>query len=364
MGVADVKFKRPTAAKESKGLLRYLTYRDGRYGHIQQEAGNERWIDHGMGASVGEIASRCDDYQSKHVLAFTLVFNPNPDLIAMVPLEDRETFVKTLTETALDRFYEARGTDGGIEYSYVLHHRASEDPESPGLHDPHTHVILPGTFFDEGKGLRTGLYFNQNNREKHIDMLHEATEQTVRDLMDRYAVPDWEQRYDVIAAEREQQRRVVEEERHGGLIDGKGRGWEFWYGARRTGEETSAVGYYREFPKDKNSKQTEFEPDEVQLEFRPVASGLTPDWANRLARLVADYVQQHPTTDRMALFDEIAYVGSLSPAAQDDYMDGMFGRLHIAFPAVEVSPEPDEPPPDQERDDPEQPTWSGPSLDF
>jgi len=37
--VANVQYKKPTASdsKRNTGLLRYLTYRDGRYGHIHQE---------------------------------------------------------------------------------------------------------------------------------------------------------------------------------------------------------------------------------------------------------------------------------------------------------------------------------------
>ncbi len=161
MVVANVQYKKPAAddAKRQKGLLRYLTCREGRHGPAIQEAGQERWHDRGLGKSVAEIARRCEDYKSDPVLAFTLVFNSNPDLMAMVPVEQREAFVRELTETALDHFFDARGLEGGIEYAYVLHHRESENREAPGLHDPHSHVILPGTVFDEGAGERFPLYF-------------------------------------------------------------------------------------------------------------------------------------------------------------------------------------------------------------
>jgi hypothetical protein len=128
MVVANVQYKKPTAddSKRSKGLLRYLTYRDGRYGSIQQEAGMERWVDRGLGASVKDIAARCESYKSEHVLAFTLVFNTNPELMAMVPLDQRETFVRDLTDTSLERFFEARGIEGGVEFSYMLVRHAAE----------------------------------------------------------------------------------------------------------------------------------------------------------------------------------------------------------------------------------------------
>ena len=124
MCIANVQYKKPSddGEKQSKNLLRYLTYRESRDEAARHVAGRERWTDHGMGGSVGEIAQRCDDLKSEHVLTFSLVMNPNPDLIAMVAPEDREQFVRELTEQVVDGFFEERGLDTGCEYSYVLHH--------------------------------------------------------------------------------------------------------------------------------------------------------------------------------------------------------------------------------------------------
>ena len=99
MCVANVQYKKPTAneSKRTKGLLRYLTYRESRDEAARYAAGRERWEDHGMGGSVAEIAQRCEALQSKHVLLFSLVYNVNPDLIAMVAPERREQFVCELT---------------------------------------------------------------------------------------------------------------------------------------------------------------------------------------------------------------------------------------------------------------------------
>ena len=58
MCVANVQYKKPSAdgSKQSKNLLRYLTYRESRDEAARHVAGRERWVDHGMGGSVAEIA--------------------------------------------------------------------------------------------------------------------------------------------------------------------------------------------------------------------------------------------------------------------------------------------------------------------
>ena len=121
MCVANVQYKKPTAneAKRAKGLLRYLTYRESRDEAARYAAGRERWEDHGMGGSVAEIAQRCEALQSKHVLLFSLVYNVNPDLMAMVAPEQREQFVRELTVQTTEAFFEQRGIDTGVEWSYV-----------------------------------------------------------------------------------------------------------------------------------------------------------------------------------------------------------------------------------------------------
>lgn len=286
--VANVKYKKPTAddAKRTRGLLRYLTYRDSRDGHIKQVGGRERWADHGLGRTVGEIADTCEQYRSDHVLAFMVVLNPNPDLIAMVPENRRARFVRELTETVLDRFFAARGIEGGIEHSTVLHHRDSEDPQAPGLHNPHTHTILPGTYFDEDMGERVPLFFSRNKHINHIEMLHRVTEQTMRDHMDRYVGPEWEQRIDRLTAIREQQRAITEREPDGMHVDEVGRSWLVWAGVRRTSEDASAAGFYRHFPDDKEGTQT--------LEFRPLIQGLDHDLAEAVADAFAVHLQVYP----------------------------------------------------------------------
>src|SRR5258708_19600952 len=107
--VANVRYQ--TAAgrgvRRLKGLLRYVQCGDERDGHISQKGGLERWTDRGLGHNFQTIAARCDELKSAHVQAFTWVINPNPDLVALLPEHQREAFVRELTETTLDTFFEA-----------------------------------------------------------------------------------------------------------------------------------------------------------------------------------------------------------------------------------------------------------------
>ncbi|MBK8027001.1 MAG: hypothetical protein IPK19_37850 [Chloroflexi bacterium] len=102
-----------------------------------------------------------------------------------------------------EAFFAARGIDTGVEYSYVLHHRQTTDEQEPGRHNPHTHVVLPGTFYDEGLGERTPLYFSRNRSIDHIALLHDLTEQQMEVQMERYVGRDWERRVDDLERVRE-----------------------------------------------------------------------------------------------------------------------------------------------------------------
>jgi hypothetical protein len=284
MCIANVQYKKPSddGAKQSKNLLRYLTYRESRDEAARHVTGRERWTDHGMGGSVGEIAQRCNDLKSEHVLTFSLVCNPNPDLIAMVAPEDREQFVRELTESMVNRFFDERGLDTGVEFSYVLHHRLTDDLQAPGLHDPHTHAVLPGTVYDEEHGQRVPLFFSRNRKVNHIEMLHDVTERMMVAQMERYVGPDWEQRYDELAAVREQERAIAETEPHGVMLDDKGESWDVWCGTRRTDEQQTAIGFYRWY-----TAATQDDPDALRLEFRPLVAGLPHEQAAFFAPVLA-----------------------------------------------------------------------------
>jgi hypothetical protein len=322
MCVANVRYKKPSAdgASSNKNLLKYLTYRDSRDGYVKQRAGMERWIDHGMGGSVSEIAKRCDDLRSEHVLTFSLVINPNPELTAMMSFEQRERFVRELTENVVEGFFDERGLDTGIEYSYVLHHRNSTDPQSPGLHDPHTHVVLPGTVFDEEHGQRVPLFFSQNRKVNHIEMLHRVTERETEVLLERYIGLDWEHRYDALDATRTAQRAITAEAAHGS-VEMEDDGFDFWVGARRTDEQTSAMGYYRTAGDD-------------DVEFRPLIAGLKHDEVELLARLLhseiggdfavlrqlADGINDMSAAEREAFFADVRRL-DFSPPSREPELD-------------------------------------------
>jgi hypothetical protein len=325
MCVANVRYKRPTTddAKGTKNLLGYLTYRESRDEGVKLPAGVQRWTNYGMGGSVAELARRCNDLRSDHVLMFSLVINPNPQLIAMVPVEQRETFVRELTEATVEDFFEARGIDTGCEYSYVLHHRGTDDLEAPGMHNPHTHVVLPGTIWTEESGERVPLYFSQNKKVNHIDLLHNVTEQNMAQMMDVYVGRDWEQRFDALEAVRERERQVTKDEPHAYTMDDDSdipRG--VWVGTRRTNERTTAFGFYQQIP-DQDGGVTV----KRRTLFTPLLHGLPHD----IAQLVAAHAEQQMegSMDKLYAFvyaylnatdaERIAFITELRQRASFDF---------------------------------------------
>jgi FtsP/CotA-like multicopper oxidase with cupredoxin domain len=116
----------------------------------------------------------------------------------------------------------------------------------------------------------------------HIEMLHDVTERTMVAQMEHYVGPDWEQRYDELAAVREQERKIIEAEPHGTMIDDKGENWDVWCGTRRTDEQQTAAGFYRHYP-----IPTEDDPDALRLEFRPLVSGLSHEQAAFFAQALS-----------------------------------------------------------------------------
>jgi hypothetical protein len=329
MCVANVQYKKPSndGTKQAKSLLKYLTYRESREEKAKHVAGRERWIDHAMGGSVAEIARQCEALHSDHVLLFSLVMNPNPDLMAMVEPEDRERFVKELTEQVVEDFFEARGLDTGIEFSYVLHHRDSTDPQAPGRHDPHTHAVLPGTVYDEEHGGRVPLFFSQNRKVNHIEMLHEVTEDAMAALMDRYVGPEWEHAYDLTQGLRDLQREIVVDTPHGEMVDEDGSHWPMWCGARCTNETHSAVGYYRSY-----STPTREDDEATRFEFRPLISGLSHEEAKFFGELFAAWIQR----DLGTLQEFVAEVSAMSP---DERAAFMAKSIKVDEPSPDRSPD-------------------------
>ena len=171
-----------------KSKLKYVEFRDDRNTRISDAELAERWHDHGLGNNYHTILKNCSDLSSKHVLAWTWVISPAPDLMALVPEDLRRDLVIDLTERVVESYYEARGMDVS-EFSFVLHDRltnAKEDGKA-GLQQLHTHVVLPGTTSTiEG---RQAVY---NNKEKgHEKLFHEIAAQHFETALDSIVGPDW-----------------------------------------------------------------------------------------------------------------------------------------------------------------------------
>jgi hypothetical protein len=253
--VANVRYQ-PAAErgmKRLKGLLRYVQYRDDRDGHISQKEGLKRWTDKGLGHNFQTIAARCDELKSAHVQAFTWVINPNPDLMALLPEHQREAFVRELTETTLDTFFEARGLETP-EYAYAIHRRITIDETQPGRDNPHAHVILAGSYDSWADGGRLPLYMNRNKRENHIDLLHTVAQQQIEHLLAREVGLDWEQQYDRLMAAREQptasisdselegEKPAASQPPHGFVKDEAGNLWQARIATRAVNPAVSQVG--------------------------------------------------------------------------------------------------------------------------
>ena len=193
--VTDFAYKGPkrkgrgTGHQGLRATLKYLQYRDNRNQHIQQSEDDERWVDHGLGQHYRTIFQNCDKLQSKHVLAWTWVISPAPDLMALVPEDQRPDLVLDLTERIVEEYYTSRGFEVP-EYSYVLHDRLTkpEDGSEP-LQQLHTHVVLPGTAPLDGVD-RAAVY---NNKERGHDVLfREIASRHFSEALDRIVGPDWQ----------------------------------------------------------------------------------------------------------------------------------------------------------------------------
>ena len=166
--VVDFAYKGPerngygTGRVGLSSTLKYLQYRDKVQNQLAQTRDYERWQDRGMGLHWQDILSKSDDLKSKHVLAWTWVVSPAPELMALVPEDQRRDFVCDLTEQIVEDYYTERGFDLP-EYAYILHDRPTDDE---GHQQLHTHVVLPGTVSSIED--RQPVY---NNKERGHDTL-------------------------------------------------------------------------------------------------------------------------------------------------------------------------------------------------
>ncbi len=192
--VTDFAYKGPkrkgrgTGHQGLRATLKYLQYRDNRDQHVQQDEDAERWVDNGLGQHYRAIFESCDKLQSKHVLAWTWVISPAPDLMTLVPEDERRDLVLDLTERIVEEYYTSRGFEVP-EYSYVLHDRLTKpEDDSEPLQQLHTHVVLPGTAPLAGSD-RQAVY---NNKEKgHDALFRDIASRHFGEALDRLVGPEW-----------------------------------------------------------------------------------------------------------------------------------------------------------------------------
>lgn len=180
--IVDFAYKSPKNGKSLREILKYVQYRDQRNNHLAQRDGYQRWQDHGMGCNFRQIDQHCHALQSPHVLAWTWVISPAPDLMALVPEKQRQHLMNELTERVVEDYYLQRGFVIP-EYSYVQHRARTQDDQE----HRHTHVILPGTAPDVAD--RIPVYNNKS--EKHDALFREIATQHFADLLDESIGQDW-----------------------------------------------------------------------------------------------------------------------------------------------------------------------------
>lgn len=186
--VADLKYKSPTRGgrgsghKGLRGALKYFQYREDHNTKASPSKLRDRWQDRGLGAHYRDIQANCDRLKSQHVLAWTWVISPAPDLMALVPEERRRALVMDVTERIVEAYYEARGFQIP-RYSYVLHDRQTQEGEQ----QLHTHVILPGLAPTVGGW--EPLYINK--RQGHDALFNDIAREEFEQALDRAIGPEW-----------------------------------------------------------------------------------------------------------------------------------------------------------------------------
>jgi len=179
---------RPNGYRELKALLRYFQYRDDADGHIPQERGLERWVDRGLGQDWRSILNACQEFRSNRVLAWTLVISPAPDLMALMPPEQRVEVLQKISEQTVEAYYAQRGSEP-VEYAYVVHDRLTDpQPDAPQRQMLHTHIVLPGTT-PTLEGFRQPFY--NRSTKGHIELLRQISTYYFEEELDQRVGLEW-----------------------------------------------------------------------------------------------------------------------------------------------------------------------------
>lgn len=190
--IADLAYKGPnrkgrgTGRQGLRATLKYLQYRDKKNNHFAQSHSYERWQDRGMGLTHGDIFRHCDTLQSKHVLAWTWVISPAPDLMELVPVGQRRELLYDLTERVVEDYYTERGFDVP-EYSYLMHSARTKGNDGEATQEHlHTHVILPGT----APSTADRLPVYNNSRQGHDRLFREIAARHFAEMLEERGI-EW-----------------------------------------------------------------------------------------------------------------------------------------------------------------------------
>lgn len=189
--IANLKYIKPQRRGRGQGLkalrgkLKYLQYREDREQPAPKGLG-ERWVNQGLGQHYRAIQAACVDLQSEHVLAWTWVISPAPDLLQRIPVGDRVGFLKDLSEEIVEAYYDARGVEA--PYSYVVHQATTKD----GRPHTHSHVMLPGTAWSALEGWQP---FSNYSRHGHLQLLDDIAHDAFAQALDQRLGREWRQEF-------------------------------------------------------------------------------------------------------------------------------------------------------------------------
>jgi hypothetical protein len=175
-------WRRGRTPSRQRDVLTPLSYREDHNTKASPDKLRDRWQDRGLGAHYREIDANCNRLKSQHVLAWTWVISPAPDLMALVPEDQRRDLAMDVTERIVEAYYDARGFQIP-RYSYVLHDRQTKEGEQ----QLHTHVILPGLAPTVGGW--EPMYINK--RQGHDELFNDIAREEFEQALDRTIGPEW-----------------------------------------------------------------------------------------------------------------------------------------------------------------------------